>query len=212
MSFRHRAIPLFVAALLPGVAVAQDVDYAALYDRGVPFARFLERAESHRAEWLGNFERATPDDDALARVRALPERQRVLVVAEDWCTDSLNTVPYLAKLVDAVPERLELRVIDSTVGKPVMEANRTADGRSATPTIVVLGADSRPPGSWVERPAVLQKWFTEQKPLVPREELLERKAKWYAEDAGKSTVAEIVMLLERAAHAVKADALAQAGR
>jgi len=178
----------------------------------VPFSTFLERAKSHRTEWIGNFERAKPDDDALARARALPGRQRILVVAEDWCADSLNTVPYLARLVDLVPDRLELRVIDSTAGKPVMEANRTADGRSATPTIVVLGADSKPAGAWVERPSVLQKWFTEQKPLIPREELLERKAKWYAEDAGKSTIAEIVTILENAAHVDRADAQPKPGR
>jgi Thioredoxin len=205
MSWHHVAISLLVTSLLPSVAAAQDVDYAALYDRGVPFATFLERARSRRTEWIGNFERAKPDEAALARARALPERRRILVVAEDWCADSLNTVPYLAKLVDAVPDRLELRVIDSTVGKEVMEANRTADGRSATPTIVVLGADGRPVGAWVERPSVLQKWFTEQKPLVAREELLEGKAKWYAEDAGKSTVAEIVTILEGAGRD-KADA------
>ena len=211
MSFRQLAIPLFVT-LLPVVAAAQDVDYGALYDRGVPFSTFLEQARSHRTEWIANFERAKPDDGVLARARALLGRQRILVVAEDWCADSLNTVPYLAKLVDAVPDRLELRVIDSTVGKAVMEANRTADGRSATPTIVVLGADNKPAGAWVERPSVLQKWFTEQKPLVPHEELLEQKAKWYAEDAGKSTITEIVTILESAAHADRADAQVRAGR
>ena len=211
MSFCQLAVP-FLVALLPVVAAAQDVDYAALYDRGVPFSTFLERAKSHRTEWIDNFERAKPDDAALARVRALPGRERILVVAEDWCADSLNTVPYLAKLVDAVPDRLDLRVIDSTVGKPVMEANRTADGRSATPTIVVLGADGKPAGAWVERPSALQKWFTEQKPLIPREELLERKAKWYAEDAGKSTIAEIMTILENASHADRVDAQGRAGR
>jgi hypothetical protein len=205
MSWHHLVLPLVLTSLLPSVAGAQEVNYAALYDQGVPFATFLERARSHRAEWLGNFERAKPEDDALARSRALPERRRILVVAEDWCTDSLNTMPYLAKLVDATPDRLELRVIDSTVGKGVMDANRTADGRSATPTVIILGADNKPAGSWVERPAVLQKWFTEQKPLLPREELLDRKAKWYAEDAGKSTVAEIVTILEHAGHADQAD-------
>src|SRR6476661_3995776 len=143
MSWHLLGIPLVVMSLLPSSAIGQGVDYAALYDQGVPFSSFLERAKSHRAEWIGNFERAKPEGDVIARARALPERRRILVVAEDWCADSLNTVPYLAKLVDAAPDRLELRVIDSTVGKGVLDANQTADGRSATPTIVVLDADSR---------------------------------------------------------------------
>jgi len=208
MSWHLVAVPLLLTTLSVTVAGAQDVNYAALYDQGVPFSTFLERAKSHRTEWMGNFERAKPDADAIARARALPERRKILVVAEDWCADSLNTVPYLAKLVEAAPDRLELHVIDSTVGKGVMEANRTADGRSATPTIVVLGADSQRLGAWIERPAVLQKWFTEQKPLLPREELLDRKAKWYVEDAGKSTVNEIVTILEQAGHGDEADSTA----
>ena len=55
---------------------------------------------------------------------------------------------------------------------------------------------------------MLQKWFTEQKPLLPREELLERKAKWYAEDAGRSTVGEIVTILEQTGHGDTVDSTA----
>ena len=205
MSWHHLVLSLVLYSLLPLAAGAQDPNYAALYEQGVPFATFLERARSHHDEWAANFEHAKPEDDAVARARALLDRRRILVVAEDWCADSLNTVPYVAKLVDAAPDRLELRVIDSTVGKGVMNANQTADGRSVTPTVLILGADGKPLGAWVERPAVLQKWFTEQKPLLPRQELLDRKAKWYADDAGKSTVAEIVTILENAARADKAD-------
>src|SRR5262245_15708834 len=204
MSWRHFLLSFVLSALVPSLAEPQDLNYGALYDQGVPFATFLEHAQSHRDEWTANFQRAKPEDEAVARARALPEGRRILVVAEDWCADSLNTVPYVAKLVDAASDRLQLRVIDSTAGKAVMEANRTADGRSATPTIVSLAADGRRLGSWVERPTVLQKWFTEQKPLLLRQELLDRKAKWYSEDAGKSTVAEILAILEHAS-ADKAD-------
>ena len=57
------------------------------------------------------------------------------------------------------------------LGKAVMEAHRTPDGRTATPTIVVLGDDGHVIGAWTERPSSIQTWFLEkqkttmQKPL-----------------------------------------------
>ena len=37
---------------------------------------------------------------------------RLLVVAEDWCTDSANTIPYVARL--AALAGVELRILDRT--------------------------------------------------------------------------------------------------
>ena len=76
-------------------------------------------------------------------------------MAEDACHDSLGTLPYLAKLVDASPDTLSMRVVRKSVGLPVMEAHRTPDGRPATPTIVVLDAEGGVKGVIAERPAAL---------------------------------------------------------
>ena len=106
-------------------------------------------------------------------------------------------MPYVARLVDAAPDRLALRVINSGTGRPIMEAHRTSDGRAATPTVVVLAGDGTLIGAWSERPSVLQAWVLEHKPTLTQSEFRDRKAKWYADDAGQSAVAEILALIER---------------
>jgi hypothetical protein len=135
--------------------------------------------------------------DLMTRMHALSGRRLILAVAEDWCSDSVNTIPYVARLADAAPERLALRLIDSKAGAAVMHAHRTPDGRAATPTLVVLRDEGEVLGSWVERPSPAQSWYLEHRKTLMHDPLHERLMNWYAEDAGRTTLAEIAALLER---------------
>jgi hypothetical protein len=175
----------------------QDVDYAGLYAKGKTFAEFLENARARRDEWRAHYNDATVTPDLVTRMRALPDKRRLLIVAEDWCSDSANTVPYIVRLVDGAPERLELRVIDSERGRPVMEAHRTPDGRAATPVVVILAEDGRVLGAWTERPSSTQTWFLEKQKTTMQKPLHDELHDWYVKDAGKTTMAEIADILSR---------------
>lgn len=176
---------------------APDVDYTALYAQGATFAWFLDQVRARRDEWRAHYNDATVSADLITRMRALPERRRILVVAADYCLDSTNTIPYIARLVDGAPERLQLRMLDTERGRPIMEAHRTPDGRPATPTVVVLDENGRLLGAWVERPSSTQTWFLEQQKVMMQKPLHDQLEAWYASDAGKTTVAEIADLLSR---------------
>jgi hypothetical protein len=189
------AASLLALMSLTGAAAAPD--YAALYQQGTTFASFLESARSRTNEWKQNYATAAIGDDMVARVRALPARRKLLVVAEASCSDSVSTIPFLAKLVESAPDALDLRIVDRLAGRTVMEEHRTPDGRAATPTVVVLDEHGKFMAAWSERPADLQTWYIEKKPVLTQGELLAQKMKWYAADGGRSTVAEVVALLTR---------------
>ena len=197
--------PFACAALLCCCTIAlssrslprETLDYSAYYAKGVTFAAFLDAATSRPEEWRKRYGNSAVTADTVSRLRALPARRLLLVVADYSCSDSIATVPYVARLVDAAPDRLELRLINSRTGRPIMEAHRTSDARPATPTVVVLTADGHLVGAWSERPSVLQAWVLEHKPTLSRTEFSDRKAAWYADDEGKSAVAEILALIER---------------
>jgi hypothetical protein len=165
-------------------------DYAAIYAGGIPFAQFLDEAEDLKDEWHGNFAKAKVEDDSLARAKALKAQWRLLVVAEDWCHDSVNTVPYVAKFVDASPETLSMRVVRKATGQPVLEAHKTKDGRAATPTIVILDPDGLVKGVISERPAALLEYAVEHSSQRDRR-------RWYAEDGGRHAIAEILDMIEK---------------
>lgn len=189
---------LLFAATIPVLSfVRQDVDYQAVYAQGTTFADFLEKARAHREEWRANYNDATVSAALVTRMRALPAKRHLLVVAEDWCSDSLNTVPSIARLVDGGAERLDMRVVNREIGKAVMEAHRTPDGRTATPTIAILDEDWHLLAAWTERPSSVQKWFLEKQKTTMQKPLHDELLAWYEKDAGQTTVREIADLLER---------------
>ncbi|HSK18601.1 MAG TPA: thioredoxin family protein, partial [Longimicrobiales bacterium] len=105
--------------------------------------------------------------------------------------------PVIAKLVQQTPG-LELRLVNSTIGRPWMEAHRSPDGRASTPTVLVLDDQFTVRGCWVEQPAALQEiWL----PIVARGAAsaeLDRKMDWYAADGGREILREIIEVLEGA--------------
>ncbi|NOT07794.1 MAG: hypothetical protein HOP28_06275 [Gemmatimonadales bacterium] len=171
---------------------------AALYDRGRTFDAFLQSAKERRESWLGNYAAAVPDPGFLERARAVPGKWRLLVVLEDKCSDSVNTIPYVAKLVDSLGGSVTLRVVNSTEGKWVMERHRTPDGRAATPTVVLLDDQGNGRGCFIERPLVLQAWVAQNRAKLTDAEFVDQKTAIYRKDAGHRTVREIVELLESA--------------
>jgi hypothetical protein len=175
----------------------QDIDYQSLFSQGITFADFLENARARRDEWRTNYNDATVSAALISRVRALPAKRHLLVVAEDWCFDSVNTVPYIARLVDGGPERLDMRIVNRDKGKSVMEAHLTPDGRTATATIAILDENWHLIAAWVERPVSAQTWFLEKQKTTMQKPLHDELLAWYAADAGKTTVLEIADLLER---------------
>lgn len=171
------------------------VDPAALFAQGAAWPAYLESVQQQRDTWARHAARPVPDA-LVNRLTVASTGLRLLVVAEDWCSDSVNTVPYIATL--AARANVELRVVNAQLGKSVMEAHRTPDGRAATATVVLL-RDGREVGAWVERPSALQGWMLGAGAALPPAERLQRKLSWYEWNRGDDTVAEIVTLAEKSA-------------
>ena len=186
-----------VASSPRGVFFAAPDSLERLYARGRSFKQFLAAARARRETWLDNSARAVVPDRLLARARAIPGRWHLLVVAEDWCGDSANTIPYLARLVDSVPS-VELRIVSTRDGRWVTERHRTPDGRAATPTVILLDSTGAAVGCFVERPAALREWLSVNRPRLSEHQLQQAREAWRRKDAGQSTVREVVELLEAA--------------
>lgn len=185
---------LFVTAIGFG---ALQPDYTALWEKATPFHLFLDNVKARQDEWKPRFANAAIDAASLTAARALPAKRRMLAVATDRCSSSAWALPFIAKLAAAVPEKLELRVITPAEGNRIQAAHPTPDGRLATPTVIVLDENDRYVGAWVDRPAELQAWYIENKPKVTTSELYDHVSKWYADDAGRSTIREMLAILGR---------------
>lgn len=167
-----------------------------VYRSGQNWSTFYDEADQRRELWVQNWTNARVPEEFVDRARKAGP-WRILVITESRCSDSVNSVPYIAKLVEEVPG-LELRLVNSTVGRPWMEAHRTADGRAATPTILVLDEEYRIRGCWIEQPVALQAFWL---PIVARGTMAQRvgeKMAWYTKDEGREILREFVEVLEGA--------------
>jgi hypothetical protein len=191
---------VIVATLLLATALAPDPGCTAdtlraRYEAGVDYATFLAAARQRRDQWEANTAAAAAalDPAAVARAEAVPGTWRLLIVTVDSCGDSVNSVPYIAALVDRL-ERVELRIVSPEAGRSIQEAHRTPDGRAATPTVVLLDDAWNDRGCFVERAPQLRAHVE----ALPASERGSGRMAWYQADAGRTTVSEIVGMLEAA--------------
>jgi hypothetical protein len=166
------------------------IDFRGLWDRALPFDAYVAASTQHRGLWEGLYRTARLPEWAL---QALPagSRRRLLVLAEDWCGDASNTIPVLARLVDAVPG-LELRILRRDENPELMDRYLTNGSRSI-PIVIALDADFTELGHWGPRPAELQEWVLANRPIVPKAELYPQIRRWYARDRGESTLREVLV-------------------
>jgi len=169
-----------------------DAELRRLYESGQTYADFLAAATHRKDMWERNSAAAAVPADLLARARSVDGPMYLLAIAVDGCSDSANTIPYLSALTRQV-EGLDLRIVRPEDALRYQMRHLTPDGRTATPTVLLLDADFNELGAWVERPRALQAWALS----APRDStFMAQKFAWYDEDAGASTVEEVVALME----------------
>ena len=70
--------------------------------------------------WADHYGNGAVSEALVDRAHSIRGTWRILAVAEDWCSDSVNTIPYLALLTEQA-DAVEMRIIDSEVGREIME-------------------------------------------------------------------------------------------
>lgn len=168
-------------------------EYGEAYEAGRTFEAFVEAAESNEAMWRAMAARAPVIQQAAARIEAIPGTWRLLVLADDWCGDAVNTVPLLARLAEAAAN-LDLRIVGRDEWPGIMDRHLTGTSRSI-PVAIALDADGRPRGWWGPRPRALQAWFEAEGRSLPKEARYRELRRWYARDRGVSTASEISDLI-----------------
>jgi len=180
-----------------GCMVAQDSTLLGLFGSGQSFPDFLAAAKARREGWLKLADSARVDDALVARAKAVGGTWHLLVVAIDACGDSMNNVPYLAKLSELVPG-LDLRIVLPVNGRPVQDTHRSLDGRTATPTFVLLDSKGNDVGCIVELPREIRDWAHGVRGTVSSDSLHAGIRSFYAANRGVAITTEAVEMLEAA--------------
>jgi hypothetical protein len=166
------------------------------WSTGMRYADFVASALANRDLWQVMTRRASPPPDLLSRVTAVSGQWHLLVLVEDWCGDAVSTIPLVSALAEAAPN-LEMRVVGRDANPDLMDAHLTQGSRSI-PVVILLDACFREVAWWGPRPAELQAWVRGEGLSLPKEDRYREVRRWYARDRGRSTLEEIVGILEAA--------------
>jgi len=173
-----------------------DISLEDRFNAGESFADFLTRPHQYRDLWNALYKRATVPEDLLGRARQIQKPWHLLILSEDWCGDSINILPLVAKLTDAVPS-VDLRILGRDANPDLMNAHLTGKSRSI-PVIMLLDDNYVERGSWGPRPRPLQEWVMAHMDL-PKADRYKEVRTWYARDHGVTSLTEILDVIDRAA-------------
>lgn len=161
-------------------------------------AEFIDRAEANQELWAAVARRARVAEEIIHRLGKLPAPRYLLALSEDWCGDAVNTLPFVARLTEEVPQ-LEFRVLERDSNLDLMDAHLSGTSR-AIPVVIVLDEHYRELGWWGSRPEPLQRWvMSEEAQRLEKEDRYREVRRWYARDQGRTALEEIARLLERTA-------------
>jgi hypothetical protein len=161
---------------------------------GKTFDELLARARDNAELWNAMYKRASVSEDAIARARRIREPWHLLVINEDWCGDSVNVLPYVARLVEQSPN-LDMRIIGRDANPDIMNAHLTGKAHSI-PVIIIYDENFVERGWWGPRPWALQEWVQTEGLALPRPDRYRHIRTWYARDRGATLVSEILSIIE----------------
>jgi len=183
-----------VATVIPGMEIGPQ-----RFAAGREFTDFLATVQVYADFWRSVYAHARVSDVAVTRLAAVSGAWHLLVLTEDWCPDSLSTLPVVARLTEHVGH-VDLRILGRDVNPDLMDAHLTNRTRSI-PVIMVLDAQYREWAWWGPRPEPLQAWFLAEGRFLPKVDRYREMRRWYARDHGATAIDELVALVEASAKA-----------
>lgn len=133
-------------------------------------------------------------DDLKSLVSNLPQEHLWAVITEDWCGDSAQTVPYIAKIAAASP-KIELAILLRDENPDIIDQYLT-NGTRSIPKLIGFDKNWNELYRWGPRPLALQELFVRWKSEgIPREKLYENLQIWYNNNQGKELEREFADML-----------------
>ena len=104
-------------------------------------------------------------------------------------------VPIVARLAELAPN-VDLRVLARDQNLDLMDAHLTGTSRSI-PVVIALDEEFNERGWWGPRPAALQQWVLGPGQALDKDARYREIRSWYARDKGRTTLEEVVGMMER---------------
>lgn len=126
---------------------------AARFEAAMTTAQFVAQMQENQGLFIRNYELTEISNADLAFWQAQGPLQ-VLVLANDWCIDTITALPAVARLAALLgDDEFKLRMLLDEGNEDIAEAYPRESGRQATPVFIFFDAHMRERVHLVERPA-----------------------------------------------------------
>ena len=133
-------------------------------------------------------------DNLVETISALPYNMKWVVIAEAWCGDAAQNIPYLALLAKACPN-VEMRVVLRDENLDFMDKHLTNGARSIPKAVIFKTDDLEEIATWGPRPDFIQEQVIAFKKDAPADLSYEKFAEsihgWYAKDKNHALETEL---------------------
>ena len=151
------------------------------------------RLNFQRISRINKTYRVSPELSTL--LNALNFKLYWVVISEDWCGDSAQVLPYIAKIADS-SDAIELRIISRDQHPEVMNQYLT-DGKKSIPKLIAFDENGTELFSWGPRPREAAELV---KQVIAnggkKEDMYQQLHTWYARNRGRAVETEFYNLLK----------------
>jgi thioredoxin family protein len=124
----------------------------ARWEKGITYDAFKAAMTRNQERFAENESRVVLDAETVSTLKALSQRLRVLVLAEDWCGDVVANLPILGRLAKEA-STLDVRIFYRDQNLDLMERWLNQGKYQSIPVFVFFDEGFRELGHWIERPA-----------------------------------------------------------
>jgi hypothetical protein len=179
-----------------------------IFENGLTYDEMVAAATANAENYRIARAHAVAPPEYAARIASVGRRWHLVTVSEDWCGDSLNTLPWVDALADGSP-LLDHRIIRRDQHPLVMDAHLTNGRTRSIPIVLLLDDHFVECAWWGPRPKQLQAWFESvEARAMTKEERYKALRTRYARDRGRAIMDEIVAMIEAVAAQDAAGAIA----
>lgn len=120
------------------------------WDQAMSYDQYVGQMTVRQDEYRRNFDATRILDRDRAHFGGTP--LRVLILTEDWCSDSAQFVPPVARLADEL-NNFEIRFLLRNEHEDLADGYRDQTGRQPIPVVIIMDANGNELGALLERPA-----------------------------------------------------------
>jgi len=137
-----------------------------------------------------------PSEEVKAALQKIPEPQLWMVLTEDWCGDSAQTLPFIARMAEENPH-ITLKILPRDENLDIMDLY-LADGKRGVPKLVAFDESGEELFRWGPRPQPAAEVFRDGiNSGLPKKEVYPKLHLWYGRDRGKAIEQEFLEILAR---------------